>query len=302
MPPIQGAWIHFDDPKGTHHFMTSPRILLKAWNLRPKKHLGQNFLLNQNLAEQIVDCAMLEANDHVLEIGCGLGAITIPAAKKVTRLIAVEKDQQLLDLLRSELAAQRLSNVQLVNQDILTLNFMDYFGSETPSAIVIGNLPYNISSQIVVHLIAARVYINRALLMLQKEMAQRLIAPPGNRDYGRLSVILQYCADVNVVAEAPANMFYPRPKVDSQVIKVAFKERIPYPADDEGMLSRVVKAGFSQRRKTLRNALAGNILHADHAGVETWLGHADIDPRRRAETLAVEEFVRLANVISGAVE
>jgi 16S rRNA (adenine1518-N6/adenine1519-N6)-dimethyltransferase len=298
-PPTQGAWIHFDDHKGTHHFMTSPRILLKAWNLRPKKHLGQNFLMNQSLAEQIVDCAMLEADDQVFEIGCGLGAITIPAAQKVTRLVAVEKDPQLLDLLRSELAARQLPNVQLVNQDILTLNFMEYFDSETPPAIVIGNLPYNISSQIVVYLIAARVHINRALLMLQKEMAQRLIAPPGNRDYGRLSVMLQYCAHVSVVAEAPANMFYPRPKIDSQVIKVTFKEHIPYPADDEKMLSRVVKAGFSQRRKTLRNALTGNILEADHACVEAWLGQADIDPRRRAETLAVEEFVRLANVISG---
>jgi 16S rRNA (adenine1518-N6/adenine1519-N6)-dimethyltransferase len=134
--------------------------------------------------------------------------------------------------------------------------------------------------------------------MLQKEMAQRLIASPGNRDYGRLSVMLQYGADVNVVAEAPANMFYPRPKVDSQVISVTTKEHIPYPADDEQMLSRVVKAGFSQRRKTLRNALAGNILNADHAQVESWLARADIDSRRRAETLAVEEFVRLANLIS----
>lgn len=278
--------------------MTSPRILLKAWNLRPKKHLGQNFLLSQTLAEQIVDCASLEESDHVLEIGCGLGAITIPAAKKVARLIAVDKDQQMLDLLRSELAAQNLPHVQMVYQDILTLNFKDYFGPATPSAVVIGNLPYNISSQVIVHLIAARDTIHRALLMLQKEMAQRLIAPPGNRDYGRLSVMLQYCADVEVVADAPANLFYPRPKVDSQVIKVIFKERIPYPADDETMLSRVVKAGFSQRRKTLRNALTGNILNADHARVEAWLGRADIDPRRRAETLAVDEFVRLANLIS----
>ena len=278
--------------------MTSPRILLKAWNLRPKKHLGQNFLLSQTLAEQIVACASLKESDHVLEIGCGLGAITIPAARKVARLIAVDKDQQMLDLLRSELAAQSLTHVQMVYQDILTLNFADYFGPGTPSAVVIGNLPYNISSQVIVHLIAARVNIHRALLMLQKEMAQRLIAPPGNRDYGRLSVMLQYCADVEVVADAPANLFYPRPKVDSQVIKVIFKEDIPYPADDEAMLSRVVKAGFSQRRKTLRNALTGNILNADHARVEAWLGRADIDPRRRAETLAVDEFVRLANLIS----
>ena len=184
--------------------MTSPRILLKVSNLRPKKSLGQNFLLNQTLAETIVDRAGIKENDHVLEIGCGLGAITIPAAKKAARLVAVEKDAQLLDLLRTELAVQQLSNVELVHQDILTLNFADYFGPETPSAIVIGNLPYNISSQIIVLLIASRAYIRRALLMLQKEMAQRLIASPGNRDYGRLSVMLQYGADVKVVAEAPA--------------------------------------------------------------------------------------------------
>ena len=278
--------------------MTSPRILLKAWNLRPKKHLGQNFLLNQALAETIVDRAGLGAADHVLEIGCGLGAITLPAARIAARLVAVEKDKQLLDLLRHELAAQGLSNVQMVHQDILTVNFQDYFAPDQPPAVVIGNLPYNISSQIIIHLMASRACVQRAILMLQKEMAQRLIASPGRKDYGRLSVMLQYCADVDVVAQAPANLFYPRPKVDSQVIRIVFKERIAHPAHDERLLSRVVKAGFSKRRKTLRNALAGNILKADHALVETWLERASIEPRRRAETLCVEEFVRLANLIA----
>ena len=278
--------------------MTSPRTLLKAWNLKPKKHLGQNFLLNQALSDTIVRCANLTAQDHVLEIGAGLGAITIPAARQAARLVAVEKDPQLLGLLRTELMVQELANVDLVNQDILTIDFKSFFGTGASRGVVIGNLPFNLSSQIIVHLMDARAHIHRALLMLQKEMAQRLIAFPGNRDYGRLSVMLQYCADVAVVAEAPARLFYPRPKVDSQVIQVLFKERIESPADDEGMLSRVVKAGFSQRRKTLRNALAGNILQADHARVEAWLGQANIDPQRRAETLTIEEFVRLANLIS----
>ena len=206
--------------------MTSPRTLLKAWNLKPKKHLGQNFLLSQALADTIVARADLTAQDQVLEIGAGLGAITIPAARQAARLVAVDKDAQLLDLLRTELAVQHLDNVQLVNQDILTVDFKAFFGTGKSRGVVIGNLPYNLSSQIVVHLMTARVHINRALLMLQKEMAQRLIAPPGNRDYGRLSVMLQYCADVAVVAEAPANLFYPRPKVDSQVIRVVFKEQI----------------------------------------------------------------------------
>lgn len=278
--------------------MTSPRILLKAWNLRPKKHLGQNFLLNQALADKIVDRAALSPQDHVLEIGCGLGAITLPAARQAAQVVAVDKDPQLLDLLRNELAAQGLSNVELVNQDILAFDFRDYFGPGMPPAVVIGNLPYNISSQIIILLITSRLYIRSALLMLQKEMAQRLIASPGGKDYGRLSVMLQYCADVSVVAEAPASLFYPRPKVDSQVIRVDFKEKIIDLATDERLLARVVKAGFSKRRKTLRNAMAGNILKADHALVERWLGLAGIDARRRAETLTVAEFVRLTNRIS----
>lgn len=278
--------------------MTSPRTLLRAWNMRPKKSLGQNFLLNPSLAETILKRAALTPRDHVVEIGAGLGALTIPAARRAGRLTAVEKDPQLLDLLRTEIAVQRLSNVTLVNQDILTLNFREHIPPDQPPAVVIGNLPYNLSSQILVHLIASRAALRRALLMLQKEMAQRLIAAPGNRDYGRLSVMLQYCAHVEVVAEAPAQFFYPRPKVGSQVIQVSFRQRIDDPADDESTLSRVVKAGFSQRRKTLRNALAGNILQADRARVEAWLAAAAIDPRRRAETLSVAEFVRLANLVS----
>jgi 16S rRNA (adenine1518-N6/adenine1519-N6)-dimethyltransferase len=282
--------------------MTSPRILLKAWNLKPKKSLGQNFLMSETLAETIVQHAALDAQDQVVEIGAGLGAITIPAARRAARLIAVEKDPQLVNLLRTELAVQQLTHVDVIHQDILTVNYRDHVHPDLPPAVVIGNLPYNLSSQIVVHLIASRDVIQRALLMLQKEMAQRLIAPPGNRDYGRLSVMLQYCAAVEVVAEAPAHMFYPRPKVDSQVIQVTFRKRIDHPADDEGLLSRVVKAGFSQRRKTLRNALTGNILKADRGQVEAWLEEAAIDPRRRAETLTVAEFVRLANLIHGRAE
>jgi 16S rRNA (adenine1518-N6/adenine1519-N6)-dimethyltransferase len=278
--------------------MTSPRTLLKAWNMKPKKHLGQNFLLNQALAETIVKSADLGARDNVLEIGAGLGAITLPAARRAARLMAVEKDARLLDLLRTEVMVQQLTNIDLVHQDILTIDFTSIFGTGSARGVVIGNLPYNLSSQVIVHLIESRAVIHRAVLMLQKEMAQRLIAPPGKRDYGRLSVMLQYCADVAVVAEAPARLFYPRPKVDSQVIRVVFKERIATPADDERLLSRVVKAGFSQRRKTLRNAMAGNILQADHARVEAWLAQADIDPRRRAETLTVSEFVQLANLIA----
>lgn len=278
--------------------MTSPRILLKAWNLRPKKSLGQNFLMDESLARTIVALAAPTADDHVLEIGAGLGAMTLPAARKAARVTAVEKDAELLNLLRTELAVQNLTNVELVHADILRVNFQDYVAAGQPPAVVIGNLPYNLSSQIIVHLIASRRFIQRALLMLQKEMAQRLAARPGNRDYGRLSVMLQYCADVETVAEAPARMFYPRPKVDSQVIQVTFKKRIACPADDEGLLARVVKAGFSQRRKTLRNAMAGNILNADHDRVATWLSRASIDPRRRAETLSIDEFVRLANLIS----
>ncbi len=275
--------------------MISPRILLQSRDLKARKHLGQNFLTSAAIAEAIVAKAAIGPQDMVLEIGAGLGALTVPAARQAGSVLAVDKDPRIFDLLRNELAAAGLTNVALIEADFLKLPLARHFTTEGRPAIVIGNLPYNISSQVLIRLIENRGYFRRAVLMLQKEMAARLMAAPNSRDYGRLSVMLQYCADLRKVIEVDPVQFFPRPQISSVVIEVLFRTRLEIPAASEPLLFQVVKAAFGQRRKTLRNALRGSFLNLAADTVDAWLGEVAIAPRRRAETLTVAEFVRLSN-------
>ncbi|WP_419658767.1 RsmA: ribosomal RNA small subunit methyltransferase A [Desulfosarcina variabilis str. Montpellier] len=278
--------------------MTAPRTLLTAWNIQAKKQLGQNFLSDANVARRIVEHAQLTDDDVVLEIGAGLGAITLPAAKAAHQLIAVDKDRQLIGLLRAELLAAGINNVEIREADILRLDINTLAGQVDRPLVVMGNLPYNISSQVIVKLIHARQYVDRAVLMLQKEMAQRICAGPGSKTYGRLSVMLQYCATARELMQVKAAQFFPAPKVDSTVIGIRFSDPPPFPAIDEALLFRVIKAAFGKRRKTLRNALSQSDLQLDPATCEMLLTQAEIDPTRRAETLSVAEFVRLSNAVA----
>ena len=275
--------------------MTSPGRLLSAWNLHPKKQLGQNFLSDPSTAEMIINRSGIGSGDTLLEVGAGLGALTIPAARASKKLYAVEKDQGLIDLLKTELLVYKISNTTLINSDILQLDLKQFVEDESEKIIVIGNLPYNISSMLLVRLINNRNIVSRAILMFQKEMAKRIYAAPNCKDYSRLSVMAQYCADVKKIATVKAPLFFPKPKIDSEVIELTFKTRLQHKADDEQLLFRVIKAAFSKRRKTLRNSLAGNILDIDTQTALSLLEQAGIDPVRRAETLTVQEFVKLSN-------
>lgn len=279
--------------------MTSPQTLLKAWNLKARKQLGQNFLINGGAAQRIVDLADLDPDDVVLEIGSGLGVMTIAAARQVRKLIAVEKDRHLVPLLRAELMVHGLTHVQIHHQDILKNPLASFAGhSEIRPLVVLGNLPYNISSQVVVKLIEERPSVDRAVLMFQKELADRLCAEPGIKAYGRLSVRLQYCAEISFLLNVGAGQFYPRPKVDSVVLGIHFKTRIKHAATDEKLFARVVQAAFGQRRKNLRNALSGGLLPLDKPKAAQILEASGIDPRLRAETLPVDAFVTLTNHIA----
>jgi len=278
--------------------MTSPNRLLKAWNLRARKELGQNFLVNPAVAEQIVSQARLSRQDVVLEIGAGLGALTIAAARIAAKVVAVEKDRRLVPLLRAELLACGLNHVQVKEHDILSLDIPALADAEGRHLVVMGNLPYNISSQVVVKLIHQRRCVDRAVLMFQKELAQRLCAGPGSKRYGRLSVMLQYSADLQLLKDLPADQFHPRPKVDSAVLGITFKTRIPHPVSDEQSMARMVQAAFGMRRKTLRNALSGSLLKLSAASAVDVLERSGIDPNRRAETLSVNDFVRLTNTFN----
>jgi 16S rRNA (adenine1518-N6/adenine1519-N6)-dimethyltransferase len=273
--------------------MTSPKVLLNAWNLRPKKKLGQHFLVDPSAADMIVSRSKITSDDIVIEIGAGLGALTIPLAKAARQVLAVETDSQLTKLLKTELIVHSLTNVEIIENNILNVDIHALAKKLDRQIIVTGNLPYNISSQILIQLIHKRKHVKRAILMFQKELARRITATPGNKDYGRLTVMLGYCAEIKSIATVTASLFYPVPKVDSEVVEVNFKISREYPPHDETMLFQVIKAAFGNRRKTLKNALSASSLHIEPQIARQALNAAKIDPTRRAETLTVSEFVTL---------
>ena len=267
-------------------------------NLRPKRWLGQNFLTEAGTAKRIVDSSNIGMEDVVLEIGAGLGALTFMLAHSAKKVYAVEKDRKLIPILDSEIAAHHIKNVVLIDKSILTVNLLELALEEGKRITVVGNLPYNISSQILVKLIKSRDAVHRAVMMFQKEFAERLTASPGNRDYGRITVILNYCAEIRSIAVLSSSHFYPKPKVDSELVEICFKPVIEDAAMEEETLFSVVKAAFSKRRKMLKNALSGSELFPDAEKAGKMLEKIDIDPNRRGETLTVKEFVKLSNMVS----
>lgn len=281
--------------------MTSPRVLLSAWDIRAKKQLGQNFLIDPSTASMIVARAGILPDDVVLEIGAGLGALTIPIARVAKKVFAIEKDRQLLQLLKTELMVHNISNVVLENENILRFNINEFALQCSRQPVVMGNLPYSISSQILVQLISSRNYLNRAVLMFQKELAGRLAARAGSKKYGRLTVMLGYCADIKSIARINADLFFPKPKVDSEVLEIQFRQKRDHIAKDENFLFTVIKAAFGRRRKTLKNSLAGSELEISAPAALAALDLAGVDPSRRAETLEISEFVALSNALAEIV-
>ena len=277
--------------------MTSPQQLLKAWQLKAQKRLGQHFLADPAIALSIVRHSGITTDDVVLEVGAGLGALTIPLAAAAKKVYAVEKDRNLLALLHTELLLHRIDNVALLRKDIFQVPLPEIAASAGGQLVVMGNLPYYISSQLLVHLVNHRHLVNRATLMFQKELAERLMASPGSKAYGRLAVMLAYCAKSTLLREVSAACFYPKPKIDSSVLLIRFTDKPACRAKSEAFFFRTVKAAFGRRRKTLKNALAGSELCLAAGQASVALQTANIDATRRAETLTVEEFVHLSDIL-----
>lgn len=280
--------------------MTHPGRLLKQANLYAGKELGQNFLSDPGTAKKIVEKTGISSETQILEIGAGLGALTIPIARAASRVVAVEKDSRLVGLLLNELEQRHLNHVQVMNSDILKVDIRGITGGR--QWVVIGNLPYNISSQILLKLIENKTYIKKAYLMFQKELAERITALPGKRDYSRLSVVAQYASRVSRVADIGPSAFFPRPEVDSSILEFEFFTESEFSEKQEKLLFRVIKAAFSKRRKTLRNSLVHPELGFDKKAVSGILQTAGIDPGRRAETLGVSEFKRLTRIVLTEIE
>lgn len=277
--------------------MTTPKEIIHQYNIKPRKKLGQSFLLDKNIIQKIAAAANISDDDVVLEIGSGIGVLTEEIAAKARRLIAVELDEKLTELLKDKLA--RYDNVEIHNTDILKFDFGSLSEKYKTKIKVVGNVPYNISSPLIFYLLTYRHVISDFTLMLQKDVVERLVAEPDNKSYGVPSVILQMFAEVEKVMDVPATCFYPRPKVESAVIKGAFREQPLVALADEEFFIKLVRASFAQRRKTLMNNLkrAAFMANLREAKIQEALAHARIDGRRRGETLTVAEFGCLANFL-----
>jgi 16S rRNA (adenine1518-N6/adenine1519-N6)-dimethyltransferase len=262
--------------------------LLRARGLHPVKRLGQNFLVDPVALARIVDAAGLDAGDAVVEVGAGVGNLTRLLAERAGQVLAVEVDERLVELLREEVAD--LPNVSVLHDDVLSVSD---FGFPHLGYVVVGNLPYYITSAVLRHFLEGRPRPSRLVVTVQREVAQRVVAEPG--DMSLLAVSVQFYGRPEIVARIPAGAFYPAPQVDSAVLRIAV-DPAPRLALTQGIEERsffqVVRAGFSQKRKTLRNSLSGG-LRLSRDEVEAALRRAGVDPRRRAETLGLEEWAQL---------
>jgi 16S rRNA (adenine1518-N6/adenine1519-N6)-dimethyltransferase len=268
--------------------------LLKRYNLHPNKKLGQNFLVDPDALETVVDIADLRGDEAVLEIGPGLGSLTRLLAVRTRRVVGVELDARLMPVLKEVLKS--FSNVELVQGDILALDpgqLMDETQTRQTGYQVVANIPYYITSVVIRHLLEAQVQPQRLVMTVQREVAERITAAPG--DMSLLAISVQVYGVPQVAAYIPAGAFYPPPQVDSAVVRIDLH---PAPLFDDVLMDKIfllAKAGFSQKRKNLRNALSGG-LHYSPQQAEGLLQSSGIDPRRRAETLSLEEWGQLAQV------
>ncbi len=258
-------------------------------NIRPKKSLGQNFLRDPHYLNKIADAAQIGPEDQVLEIGPGLGHLTRVLAERASKVLAVELDERLMPLLQCEFKADH--HVELIHADALEYPYDALSGRWKVAA----NLPYYISTPIIQRLLNHRQKFISLTLLLQKEVAERIAASPGGKEYGYLSVLVQYYTIPKIAFTIPRGAFTPTPEVDSAVITLAVRERPAVLVKDEAFFISMIKAAFSQRRKTLRNALKQ--LDRPREKMEMVRDRTGIDLGRRAETLTVEEFGRLADVL-----
>ena len=273
----------------------SPQQYFRLRGARPRKQFGQHFLARPETAERIVDSADLKDSDVAVEVGPGLGALTRFIAPRVRRLHLVELDRDLADYLKTCLEPSK-NRVFVHQQDVLGFDFNACSRQEGQRLVVLGNLPYNISSPLVFRLLESAAAVNRAVFMVQKEVGERLTADPGSKTYGVLSVLLGVYARTSRLFSVGPGQFYPSPKVDSIVIKVELPEGLPPDAPPFSSLRRLVNIAFQQRRKTLQNSLKP--LAGKNADLlQNALALSGIDPKRRPETLSPQEFIRLANAL-----
>ena len=260
----------------------------------PKKSLGQHFLKSPRVIQEIITRAGFEKDSTVLEVGPGRGALTLPLAGRVRRVLAVEKDPRLAEMLKKTLQKAGIQNVTLVCGDVLRLDFDEIFHGQEGKIYVIGNLPYNISSPFLEKITKNKSLISRAILTFQLELANRLAGSPGSKAYGAMTVLVQYHARISPLLRISGESFHPRPKVSSMVLEMDFTKPHPTRTGDEEHFRKVVKAAFAQRRKTVSNSLSHTLPTFGAEKILEALEQCGIDPRKRAENLSIDDFLCLS--------
>lgn len=281
--------------------LISPRItkeVVQKYGFKFSKSLGQNFLIDENILNKIIDGASVTKEDYVIEVGPGIGTLTQALADQAKEVVAVEIDKSLLPILAETLGPCK--NVSVVNADVLKLNLhgliQEKFGGAPVK--VIANLPYYVTTPIIMKFLEERVPLKNMVVMIQKEVADRMQAKPGTKDYGALSVAVQYYCEPKIITRVPPSAFIPQPNVESTVIRLTLLESPRVRVKDEEILFQVVRAAFGKRRKTLLNALSSSDLGVDKEQVKDALATSKIEENRRGETLTIEEFGILADSVA----
>jgi len=261
-------------------------------NHQPRKRFGQNFLTDTYVVKNIIAAFHPEPGQHVVEIGPGLGVLTTQLLPVLKKMDVIELDRDLVPKLKNNCQAvcQNENDLQIYNEDVLKFDFSKLVHEDKPLRII-GNLPYNISTPLIFYLLEQTINIQDMFFMLQKEVVDRMVALPGNRQFGRLSVMTQYYARVHKLFDVDASAFSPQPKVQSSIVQLLPYSEMPIKAHDSRIMKKIVTQAFSQRRKTLRNSLK------DYIEISTLI-KLDIDPGLRAEQLSIEQFVNISNTIS----
>lgn len=283
--------------------LTSPRVvksILNRHGFRFTKSLGQNFLIDDNILKKIVGAANINSQDLVLEIGPGIGTLARELAARARKVATVEIDKRLLSILEETLAD--FSNVTVIHGDILKINLTQLVHNlfDDLSFKVVANLPYYITTPIIMGILERGVPFESITVLVQREVAERMVASPGNKDYGALSVAVQYYTVPRVVGKVPASVFIPPPKVDSMIITLEKRSEPSVHVEDRRLFFEIVHAAFAKRRKTLINNLmsaGGELKGWTRQEIEEVLNQCGIDPQRRGETLSFEEFAFIANRI-----
>lgn len=279
--------------------IASPEVvhyICKRFDIKMSKKLGQNFLIKRGIVDEIVHAAELTVGEPVLEVGPGIGTLTQGLAQSGADVTAIELDRRLLEVLDTTLASY--DNVRIIHGDVLKLDVPTIMNHKPFK--VVANLPYYITTPIIMSLLESKLPIERLVVMVQKEVALRMIAKPGTKDYGALSVAVQYYTEPDIVLDVPPKSFLPDPAVTSSVIRCVLRDKPPVDVIDEKLFFRVVKAGFAQRRKTFSNTMKTTGLTRDR--IEELLAKANIDGQRRGETFTLQEFADVANAWAALIK